>query len=243
MQLDKDFEKILTDFFTKYDKRQLRHNKPHKIAVTFKGRENEVMEHLCKKFDVDPKTIAGMDLSSPSQLPDSDREVESASAQETPIRKATGQASTASAGEAKGEGSEEKVEEKVEEGAEETGASPDEALPAGRQGSAEPDEKPKSKKKLVIIIVIVILLAAAGAAGYFFKDKILGETTASEQETPQENIEEVTPVKDEVEKTEEPPEAATDEQASEEEDETEEVSDEEGNDEEGNDEETSGEEE
>lgn len=226
MQLDKDFEEILIDFFKKYDKRQFRHNKPHKIAVAFKGREDEVMAHLCKKYDVDPKTIAGIDLSSPSQPPSDPEHSESASAQET---------STATADEAKGEGSEKKVEGKVEEGVEEAGTSPDEV-------SAESDEKPKSKKKLVIIILIVLLLAAAGAAGYLFKDKILGIITGTEQETPQENIEEAIPVKNEVEKTEESPEAATDEQASKEADETEEVK-EEGNDEEGSDEETSGDEE
>jgi len=227
MQLNKDFEEILTDFFTKYDKRQFRHNKPHKIAVAFKGREDEVMAHLCKKYDVDPKTIAGMDLSIPSQPPSDPEHTGGASEQET---------STASDGKAKGEGNEEKVEEKVEE----ADASPDEALPTGRQGSAESDEKPKSKKKLVIIILIVILLAAAGVAGYFFKDKIFGETTATEQETPQENTEEATPAKDEVEKTGESTEAATDKQAAKEEEGTEEVK-EEGNIEGGSEEKTSGE--
>lgn len=233
--MQKNFEEILTDFFTKYDKRQLRHNKPHKIAVTFKGREDEVMAHICKKYDVDPKTIAGMDLSSPSQPPTDPEHSESASVQET---------STATADEAKGEGSDTSasLNIKVEEGVEEAEASPDEVLPAGRQGSAESDEKPKSKKKMVIIILIILLLAAAGVAGYLFKDKILGIITGTEQETPQENIEEAIPVKDEVEKTEEPQEAATDEQPSEKADETEEVK-EEGNDEEGSDEETSGDEE
>jgi len=224
--MQKDFEEILTDFFKKHDNRQLRHNKPHKIAVLFKGREDEVMEHICKKYDVDPKTIAGMDLSSPSQPPSDPDHPESASAE----------TSTATADEAKEEGSEEKVEEKVEEGGEEAEASPDEV-------SAESDEKPKSKKKLVIIILIVILLAAAGAAGYFFKDKILGIITSAKQDSPTPALPDgegeptLKTAKDEVEKTEEPPEAATDEQTSEEADETEKVK------EEGNDEETSGEEE
>ncbi|MBN4051424.1 hypothetical protein JYU16_01270 [bacterium AH-315-M05] len=243
--MQKDFEEILTDFFKKYDNRQLRHNKPHKIAVLFKGREDEVMEHICKKYDVDPKTIAGMNLSSPSQPPSDPEHPESASAQE---------ASTASAGEAKGVGSDASTGSAPlttgplsmtdKDTTEEAVSPPDETL-------AEPDEKPKSKKKLVIIILIVILLAAAGAAGYFFKDKIFGETTATEQETPRENIEEVTPAKDEADKAasedsyEEDVQArqdTTDGQASEEADETEEVK-EEGNDEEGSDEETSGEEE
>ena len=103
--MEKEFEEILTDFFIKYDKRQLRNNKPHKIAVKFKGNENEVIEHLCKKYNVDPKTIEGIDLPSPSQPPSDTEHSESTGTQE---------ASTASTDEANVEGSDEEGVEEAE---------------------------------------------------------------------------------------------------------------------------------
>jgi len=219
--MEKDFEEILTEFFIKYDKRQLRHNKPHKIAVKFKGNENVVIEHLCKKYDVDPKTIEGIDLSSPSQPPSDTEHSESTGTQE---------ASTASTDEANVEGSDPSTSPNIQGKEKDEEASPDE-------GSAEVAKKPKSKKKLVILIVI--LLVAAGAAGYVFKDKISGMINGTEQEAPQENTEEAIPVKDEVEKTEESPEPTTDEQAPKEEGDSAKAN-EKGNDEGGSDEETSG---
>ncbi|MFH1319982.1 MAG: hypothetical protein ABII90_04925 [Bacteroidota bacterium] len=61
MSAAKPFDELLTAFFIKYDKRQLRN--VNNIAEKFRNSQDIVMEHLCKKYNVDPRTIEGLDLS------------------------------------------------------------------------------------------------------------------------------------------------------------------------------------
>jgi hypothetical protein len=53
-----NFEKSLNDFFFAKHPRQIK--KIPEIMKEFKGRERDVMLHLCKKYKVNPDTIDGL---------------------------------------------------------------------------------------------------------------------------------------------------------------------------------------
>lgn len=181
MQSDKDFEEILTDFFKKHDKRQLRHRKPHKIAVIFKGREQEVMEHLCKKYNVAPKTIKGMSSLSPALPPNG------GDGEPTPTKS---KGKTVS-----------HVEKKVDESAEETVAQPDK----------KPKSKKKLFIILLIILLAAAGAAGYFFKDKIFGETIGTEVKPPIENTEKvapvkeevEKTEEPAPAKDEVEETEE----------------------------------------
>lgn len=61
MELTKEFGDILMDFFIDNDKKYKR--KVKKLVAQFAGRENECIISLCQKYNVDPATIEGINLS------------------------------------------------------------------------------------------------------------------------------------------------------------------------------------
>lgn len=58
-----NFEKTLADFFFTNHPRQAK--KIPQIMKEFKGREKDVMLHLCKTYKVDPNTIDGLNSYTP----------------------------------------------------------------------------------------------------------------------------------------------------------------------------------
>lgn len=58
MGFSDNFEKTLNDFFFAKHPRQIK--KIPEILKEFKGREQEVMLHLCDKYKVNPNTIEGL---------------------------------------------------------------------------------------------------------------------------------------------------------------------------------------
>ena len=58
MGFSDNFEKTLNDFFFAKHPRQIK--KIPEILKEFKGRERDVMMHLCDKYKVNPNTIEGL---------------------------------------------------------------------------------------------------------------------------------------------------------------------------------------
>ena len=61
MALTKSFEEILTAFLNEHDKRKRK--KVDKLMKMFAGKEEEVILLLCKRYNVNPRTIDGLELS------------------------------------------------------------------------------------------------------------------------------------------------------------------------------------
>ncbi|HIA06415.1 MAG TPA: hypothetical protein EYN71_06905, partial [Flavobacteriales bacterium] len=67
MQLTKDFQQILIDFFTKYDEKNLK-TVPD-IMKRFRQNKQQVILHLCNKYNVDINTLDGVDMTGEPQKP------------------------------------------------------------------------------------------------------------------------------------------------------------------------------
>jgi len=165
-----EFSDILMAFFMKHDEKQLKNVST--MVNKFRGNEGIVMEHLCKKYNVDPSTIKEIDFTALHEK------------QEEAAQIASELDANDSADSAEG------AKKETVEGDESTGTSED--------STEDETPKPKSKKKLILIVLIIVILGAAGGAAYMFKDKIPGmgshevestdEAPADEAET-QESIE------------------------------------------------------
>ena len=60
MQLTKDFQQILIDLFTKYDEKNLK--TIPEIMKRFRQNKQQVILHLCNKYNVDINTLDGVDM-------------------------------------------------------------------------------------------------------------------------------------------------------------------------------------
>jgi len=84
MQLTKDFQQILIDFFTKYDEKNLK-TVPD-IMKRFKQNKQQVILHLCNKYNVDINTLDGVDMTGEPQKPAAAVPIEAAGGKgETPV--------------------------------------------------------------------------------------------------------------------------------------------------------------
>ena len=75
MKLTKSFEEVLILFFTKHKERNLKIVPD--IIRKFRGNEEEVIRHLCKKYHVDINTVEGADFSGSPVEPVEESAVES----------------------------------------------------------------------------------------------------------------------------------------------------------------------
>ena len=84
MQLTKDFQQILIDFFTKYDEKNLK-TVPD-IMKRFRQNKQQVILHLCNKYNVDINTLDGVDMTGEPQKPAAAVPIEAAGGKgETPV--------------------------------------------------------------------------------------------------------------------------------------------------------------
>ncbi|HIF13831.1 MAG TPA: hypothetical protein EYQ86_00190, partial [Bacteroidetes bacterium] len=60
MAITRDISEILTDFFSKHEKRHKR--KVAKLVLMFEGKEDELLLELCRKYNVSPKSIDGFEV-------------------------------------------------------------------------------------------------------------------------------------------------------------------------------------
>jgi len=100
MQLTKDFQQILIDFFTKYDEKNLK-TVPD-IIKHFRQNKQQVILHLCNKYNVDINTLDGVDMTGEPQKPAAEVPiVEAGGKGETPVAETEegGPAEGATAGE------------------------------------------------------------------------------------------------------------------------------------------------
>ena len=82
--MTKDFQQILIDFFTKYDEKNLK-TVPD-IMKRFRQNKQQVILHLCNKYNVDINTLDGVDMTGEPQKPAAAVPIEAAGGKgETPV--------------------------------------------------------------------------------------------------------------------------------------------------------------